>query len=478
MSPFNINDLYYLIPEIILLLTGVILLFIKNKKLFAFSISMAGTAGAIFVNLLMFNTNKSIIFDTISVTNLSIILRLIILVGTLIFILGTKEFAFSFEYTNLFYAFLSFASLGIIVLPSANDLLTIFIAFELTSISTYALPFIDQRSEGRFEAGVKYFLTGAFSSGLILFGMSYLFGMTGSLYLKEIASSLSIYQGTPIIYFAFVLIIGGFAYKMALAPFHLWAPDTYTGSPSPVSGYLAGITKKGPFAAAFKVFLISFAAMKFEMSFILAILAVLTMTVGNLAALMQQDVKRMMAFSSVANAGTILVGYAVGNLYGLTGSVLHISAHLLMTVGAFLVIYYVEQTEGDTKFQAFAGLNKKAPFVALSLAVFLLSLGGIPPLLGFWSKIIIILGAVEAGGLFYLLALALILNSALSLAYYFKVLKFMYMKDSESATISNKTSFVFTKASIYLTGLIIIITGLIPGRLVQFIINSIETFLG
>ncbi len=478
MDSFLVNDLIYVAPEILFVLSGVLLLFIKNQKWFAFLLALATTAGAIVLNLMMFNVNKNIIFDSLEVSDLSILLRLIILMGTLIFILSTKEFAENLEYTNLYYAFLSFASLGMIVLPAANDLLTIFIAFELTSISTYSLPFIDQREKNRFEAGIKYFLTGSFSSGLILFGMSFVFGMTGSLNLSEISQGLVAFQGTPIIYLAFALIIGGFSYKMALAPFHLWAPDTYTGSPSPVSGYLAGITKKGPFAAGIKLFLLAFAVIKLEMVIFFGILAILTMTIGNMAALMQKDVKRMMAFSSVANAGTIFVGFAIANLYGLTGSVIHIWAHLLMTVGAFMVVYYMEKRYGATDFDAFAGLGKKVPLVALSMTVFLMSLGGIPPLLGFWSKIIIILGAVDAGGYYLVLALALILNSALSLAYYFKVIKYMYMKESVLAPVKDSTSYVYAKGTIYLTALILIITGLIPGKIMPIVISAVQNFLG
>ena len=478
MMGFSIYDLFYLTPEILFVLAGVFLLFIKNQKNLAFFVAIATVAGAMVLNIMMFNTNKNIIFDTYEVSDIGILLRLIILSGTLIFIMSTKEFAEDLEYTNLYYAFLSFASLGMIVLPAANDLLTIFIAFELTSISTYSLPFIDQREENRFEAGIKYFLTGAFSTGLILFGMSYIFGMTGSLNLQEISQGISAFQGTPALYLAFVMIVGGFSYKMALAPFHLWAPDTYTGSPSPVSGYLAGITKKGPFAAGIKLFLLAFASIKFEMVIFFGILAILTMTIGNMAALMQKDVKRMLAFSSVANAGTIFVGFAITNLYGLTGSVIHIWGHLLMTVGAFMVIFYVEKRYGKTDFDSFAGLGKKAPLIALAMAVFMMSLGGIPPLLGFWSKIMIILGAVNAGGYYLILAVALILNSALSLAYYFKVIKYMYMKDSIGDSVKNSSSFIFTKVSIYLTSLILIITGLIPGKLIPFVISAVENFLG
>ncbi len=477
MNGFNYLDLYYILPEIIFLLVGVTLLFLRGQKNISFLMITGGVLAAIGVNLFMFNVNKEIIFNTIEVSDLSILLRLIILVGTLIFIITGKEFADSLEHSNLYYGFLSFATIGMIILPASNDLLTLYIAFELTSISTYSLPFIDQKAEGRFEAGIKYYITGAFSSGLILFGMSYLFGMTGSLYLKDIAQGLYAFQGSPIIFLAFAFIIGGLSYKMALAPFHLWAPDTYTGSPSPISGYLAGVTKKGAFAVSIKLFLLTFAVIKFEMTIGLAFLAILTMTVGNLAALMQDDVKRMIAFSSVANAGTILVGYAVGNLYGLTGSILHILAHLLMTVGAFMVIYYVGEVYKDTSLQSFAGLSKKAPMIAFAMTIFLLSLGGIPPFLGFWSKMVIIFGAVEAGGLYFWLAVALILNSALSLAYYFKIAKYMYiMKSSEEKETS--ASYFFTKSGIYLTALLLLISGLIPGKTIQTVIDAVQQFLG
>ena len=478
MTALVINELFYLIPEMIFVLAGVMLLFIKKYKDFSFFVFTGTVLAGIMLNLMMFNVNRDIIFGTLEVSDLSTLLRIIILFGTLIFVISTKEFALELDYTNMYYAFLSFATVGMIILPSAKDLLTIFIAFELTSISTYALPFIDQKSENRFEAGIKYFLTGAFSSGLILFGMSYVFGMTGSLNISEIAVNLAPYQGTPVIYLAFILMFAGFSYKMALAPFHLWAPDTYTGSPSPVSGYLAGITKKGPFAAGFKIFLLAFAAIKFEMSLVLGILAILTMSAGNLAALVQKDVKRMVAFSSVANAGTILVGFAIGNLYGLTGSVIHIAGHLLMTVGAFMVIWYVEETRGNSKFESFSGLNKTSPYLALSMAVFLMSLGGIPPLLGFWSKIIIILGAVDAGGIYFILAVALILNSALSLAYYFRVIKHMYMKEAVAGEKKREVPFVFGKIGIYLTAVILSAAGLIPGKLLQLVINAVEIFIG
>jgi NADH-quinone oxidoreductase subunit N len=216
MTALVINELFYLIPEMIFVLAGVMLLFIKKYKDFSFFIFTGAVLAGIFLNLMMFNVNRDIIFSTLEVSDLSTLLRIIILVGTLIFVISTKEFASELDYTNMYYAFLSFATVGMIILPSAKDLLTIFIAFELTSISTYALPFIDQKSENRFEAGIKYFLTGAFSSGLILFGMSYVFGMTGTLNISEIAVNIAPYQGTPVIYLAFILMFAGFHIKWLL----------------------------------------------------------------------------------------------------------------------------------------------------------------------------------------------------------------------------------------------------------------------
>ena len=475
-----LNELIYLTPEIILLLTGLALLFMKKYKEIPFILLTGALAAALVINLFFFNVNEDIIFGSLALTDLTIILRLLVLSGTMIFLIGSKEFAFSFEDTYLYLAFLSFASIGMLVLPMANDLITLFIAFELTSISTYALPFIDQRTERRFEAGVKYFLAGAFSSGLILFGMSYLFGLTGSVYFADISQNLATYNG-PLdmaAYFSLAMILGGFSYKMALAPFHLWAPDTYYGAPSPVSGYLAGITKKGPFIAAFKVFLLAFVALKLEVTLLLGFLSILTMTVGNMAALMQTDVKKMMAYSSVANAGTILAGFAVANTYALTGSVIHMWAHLLMTTGAFTVIYYVGERKGKTTFAAFSGLNKEAPLIAICMTVFLMSLGGIPPLLGFWSKISIIFGSVEAGGYYFILALAIILNSALSLAYYFKVIKHMYMLEAEESESKESKSFVFAKISILASSFILIATGLLPGKVISLVMNALEMLIG
>lgn len=481
INELMLKELIYLTPEIILLLAGVSLLFMKRLKEIPFMITAGAMVAAIALNIFFFNVNQDIFFGSLAITDLSILLRLLVLTGSLIFLISSKEFAFSFEYTYLYFSFLSFATIGMLILPMANDLITLFVAFELTSISTYALPFIDQRTERRFEAGVKYFLAGAFSSGLILFGMSYLFGLTGSVYFADISQSLAAYQGPMSMasYFSLALVLGGFSYKMALAPFHLWAPDTYYGAPSPVAGYLAGITKKGPFLAAFKVFLVAFVAIKLEVTLLLAFLSILTMSVGNMAAIMQTDVKKMMAYSSVANAGTILAGFAVANAYALAGSVIHMWAHLLMTVGAFTIIYYVTEKTGKSSFDAFSGLNRKAPLIAFCMSVFLLSLGGIPPLLGFWSKISIILGTVEAGGYYFILALAIILNSALSLAYYFKVVKHMYMVEAEEAEEREVgTSFIFAKASLLISSIILIITGLVPGKLIALVIDAMEIFIG
>lgn len=488
--PFQATEFLYLSAEILLVLVGLFLLFLDRHKKVAFLATLGALAGALVVQAVVcIQCPGPVLYNTLDITPLGTLLRVMILAGTFLLVLASREFADGLTHPHLYYGFLTFATAGMILLPYANDLLTMFLAFELTSISTYALPFADRREKNRMEAGLKYFLTGAFSTGLILFGMSYLFGLTGSLYIEDIAAGLYAFQGQPVVYLAFALILGGMGYKMALAPFHLWAADTYTGSSGPVAGYLAGVTKKGPFALMFKLFLLTFMSARLEMSLAFGVLAVLTMTVGNMAALVQTDAKRMLAYSSVANAGTILVGFAVGNLYGLAGALLHVGAHLVMTIGIFMVFLYVQRVwGGSTEYDVFRGFNRREPFLAFMTTLLLLSLGGIPPFLGFWSKLIILFGAVEAGGWFYALAAALILNSALSLAYYFKLLKYMYMKEESATSMpfeilpraaeeAGAGGFGYLRAGVGLMVAVIVITGFLPGKVLAVMLMVVEQIL-
>jgi NADH-quinone oxidoreductase subunit N len=279
---------------------------------------------------------------------------------------------------------------------------------------------------------MKYFIIGALSSALLLFGISFVYGLTGSTNIGVISGALG---ASPVALLGMVLILAGFGFKMALVPFHMWAPDTYQGAPSVVSALLASASKKMAFIAAFRVFTIGLIVLKLEWYLAFAILAVITMTLGNVVAIVQDSVKRMLAYSSIAHAGYIAMAFVViskspeAAQLALTGGILHALSHAIATAGAFIVtasVAFIVLSNGEKpeNIESYSGLGKIAPVTALMMAIMLISLAGIPPTFGFYSKFVLFLSAIK-GDLLWL-ALIGVLNSALSVYYYIKVIMKMY----------------------------------------------------
>ncbi|MEM3085846.1 MAG: NADH-quinone oxidoreductase subunit N [Halobacteria archaeon] len=329
-----------------------------------------------------------------------------------------------------FHALLLLSLLGMVVVSASADLVPLFVGFELSSLSTFALVAYRKSRPEASEAAMKFFVVGAFSAALMLFGISLLYGVTGTTRLDALAPALQ--SGAPLATAGLALLIVGFGFKVAAVPFHAWLPDTYEGATAPVASFLASASKKMGFAALFRVFFVAAVALRADWTPPFFVLAILTMTVGNAAALVQKSVKRLLAYSSIAHAGYILIplgaatASAAANQVFLTGGLLHALAHAFMAGGAFVGLAAVLQWTGREDFEAFNGLSRRAPFTAFVMAVLLFSLAGVPPLLGFWSKAFLVLGSLQAGGLAVVLAVALILNSALSLFYYAKVVKHIY----------------------------------------------------
>ena len=449
MNGLTLADLQYFLPEFILvtLALAILLTSRKNKSSFLhFYLAMGALLGALVLTTTQLGLNVILNYGTVEINTFSILLKMVFLVLSIITLWGSKDFASSIALGKEYYGLLLFATVGLTVLGSAGDLITLFIAFELTSISTYALPLIDKRNQHGGEAALKY-INGSFATGLVLFGLSLIYGLTGTVLLKEIALILGSGGYEPITVVALAFLVAGFGYKMAIVPFHLWAPDVYEGSPTPVTSFLAGVTKKGAFVVALKIFLATLIVIKAQVSVLLGILAVLTMTVGNVVALMQKNTKRMLAYSSVAHAGNILVGVAIITELSVAGSILHIIAHGLMTIGIFFGILYVANLRGGYELEDFAGLRQVAPWTAFGLLVILLSLAGVPPFIGFWGKMVMVVSAFELGSWYMFLALALVLNSALSLVYYARVIRVMYManKDVEYKMSTNQSNVINIK---------------------------------
>ena len=345
-----------------------------------------------------------------------------------------------------YYSLILLSTIGMVLIAYSTDFVMLFIAWELMSIPTYALAAFSKRDPISNEAAIKYFMFGAFSSSILVLAIGFVYAVTGT---TNIGDSITILaelsapnQGSdklggiiPISYLAIGLFVAGFGFKMGLVPFHMWLPDAYEGAPTTIGALLAAGTKKAGFAAAIRVIVIGMFAVGLDWSIVLAILAVITMTVGNFGALIQRSVPRMMAYSSVAQAGYMMIGLALAPYASsaLDGSLFHILNHAVMKSASFLAIAAVAIALASYSLEKYSGLGRKMPITAIALSISLLALAGVPPLNGFWSKLVLFQSAIDSGTVISwgpYLAIAGLLNSALSLGYYLWIIKKMYLDES------------------------------------------------
>ncbi|MFC4360060.1 NADH-quinone oxidoreductase subunit N [Halobium salinum] len=345
------------------------------------------------------------------------------------------------EYQGEFYALTMLAATGMTLMASANSLASAFVALELASLPSYALVAFLKKNKGSVEAGLKYFLIGALSSAIFVFGISLVYAVTGSLLFSDVAEALGETELVGVAGVGVLMIAGGFAFKTASVPFHFWAPEAYEGAPAPISGFLSSASKAAGFAVAFRVFVEAFSlsAIPEGINWVILfqILAVVTMTLGNFAAATQDTVKRMLAYSSIGQAGYVLIGLAAlaGGASSQNGDVMgaamaHLFVYGFMNTGAFLFIALTEHWGIGRTFEDFNGLASKAPMACAAMALFMFSLAGLPVGGGFFSKYFLFANAVFAG--FWWLAALGAINSALSLFYYSRVVKAMWIEDATS----------------------------------------------
>jgi len=374
---------------------------------------------------------------------------------------------------------LVFAMCGAMVLSAGTDLLLLFIGLELMVLPGYMLAGYHKTDGYSTEGAVKYFLLGSFSSAIFLFGLSFVWGLTGTTRVAGVAEFLTgVVAGTtpfsPGLAMGFAFMTTGVAFKIAAVPFHYWTPDAYQGSPTPVTGYLSVGPKVGGFALILRLFVEALGPVKADWLPVVIVLAAVTMTLGNLVALTQDNVKRMLAYSSIAHTGYMLVGlaaFAGGQQLGLEGLLFYGAAYSFMNLGAFAVIAALQKRAGVTSsLDTFAGLGRKEPALGILMTLFLLSLTGIPPTAGFFAKAVVILAAVQAGGWVSLLAVIMMLNAAAAAFYYLRVVVYMYMRDpaSEAAPLRHgRLLWSGLAAATVLTVLFGIFPGLILGIIGQ-----------
>ncbi len=341
----------------------------------------------------------------------------------------TALFASQFEALKKrgeFFALLLISTLGMNLMASAADLILLFLAIETTSIPLYVMAGFLTRDERSVEAGIKYFLFGAITSAVMLYGFSLIYGLTGTTQIYELRLAFeegNLPVGLAGLMITFVLV--GFGFKISAAPFHFWAPDVYQGAPTPVAGFLSTASKAAGFAALLRVFQIAFADQGESWSVLIAVVATVSMVIGNYLALAQHSIKRLLAYSSIAHAGYILIGVAADSELGTLAVVYYLIAYVVTNLAAFGIIHLIESRVGTDEISALAGLNRRSAGLGLAMLAAVLSLGGIPPFAGFFAKLLVFAAAVERGLIW--LVLVGIFNAVVGLYYYLNILKVIYL---------------------------------------------------
>ena len=384
-------------------------------------------------------------------------------------------------------AMLLLATIGLMLLVGSEELLMIFIGLELTGLSLYVMTAFDKTDIRSAEAGLKYFLFGSTASAFTLFGISFIYGMSGTTGLAAIGQKLTTGSVQPLLAVGIVMTLIGFAFKIAAAPFHLWAPDAYQGAPVPSAAFIASGSKVASFVVLGKIVLVGFGpvhgsaawhAMVAGWAPVLAALAALSILIGNLVALAQSNVRRLLAYSAVAHAGYTLLGLVAGGRDGFSATLFYTTVYAFTLVGAFGVVALVRRETGGDDLQNFSGLRARSPLLAGCMSIFMLSLAGMPPLAGFFGKFYLFSAAMRAGanhGLLWLVALALF-GSLISLYYYLIVLKVIFVDQPGAEQGSSPVTYhspLLQKISLSVLGAIVIFLGIMPGTLVARIIASV-----
>lgn len=448
-----LNSIIHFYPEIAIVVTlcAIIIgdLFIKRKGHTGGWILLAGMIITGFLLMAQTGWSSSIFFDMIAVDPFALYFKLLITLATIFVILFSMKSRELDEYSNRiseYYMLMAGMVLGMFLMVSSTNLLLMYLAFEMTSISSYVLVGFTKKSDKSSEASMKYIIYGSVASGIMIYGISLLVGLTGATDIYAINEALAGgLDQSLLLTISIIMVIAGLGFKIAIVPFHFWAPDVYEGAPITITAYLSVASKIAALAMTIRFFRISFFELNasetvaiwsmldgFNWNMILALLAALAMIVGNLSALRQDNIKRMLAYSSIAHAGYILMGFVILTNEGLSAIMIYVFVYLFMNLGAFYVAMLFSNKTGTESIEDYKGLGHRAPLMGVSMTVFLVALTGFPPTAGFIAKLYIFGAAVSAGWIWLVLIAGI--TTVISLFYYIRVVRNMYFfKPEESA---------------------------------------------
>jgi NADH-quinone oxidoreductase subunit N len=484
MTTINLSAIY---PEIILALFSLIILMLQSFYSFQFRnyygyVSLIGVLSAVAVVLfepcgfelrfVEYSFNGMWVVD-----NYSRFFKLIFLLGTLLTILiSIKYLEDEAMQHGEYFALILFATIGMMVMASGAELITIFLGIELMSISLYALTGYTRTRMISNEAALKYFLLGSFATGFLLYGIALIYGSTGTTDIKGISTVLATaeVQGPGLVVMGMVLILIGLGFKIALVPFHMWTPDVYEGAPAPITAFMSAGPKAAAFAAFVRIFMDALPSLQGEWTALIWVIAVLTMSVGNIIALVQDNIKRMLAYSSIAHAGYILVAFLSAGELGITGILYYLLTYTFMNIGAFALITTLGgKGEQRVNIQDFKGLGYKYPYAAIVMSLFLFSLAGIPPTGGFMGKFYIFSAAIKEG--YIGLTIIGVLNSVVSVYYYLRVTVAMFMHDTNTVKNNEMPALIFSPAlivAILISACGVLSLGIFPSGYIEIVKQS------
>ncbi|MEN8263259.1 MAG: NADH-quinone oxidoreductase subunit N [Nitrospirota bacterium] len=474
----GIADIRPIVPELTLIFAGLILmmldLIVKRKEI----VAVVGIAGAL---VALFGTYKlyGITVDQVAFARMFVLdgyasfFKLIFYLNLILTIcISIKYMVIEKASFGEYYALLMFSTAGMMIMASASDLIVLYLGLELMALSTYILTGLMRKQPRSNEAALKYFFLGAFSSAFLLYGISLTYGLTGTTNLKEIATAfhtLSI-TGDPIAYLGLIFIIVAFGFKIALVPFHMWAPDVYEGAPTSITAFMSVGPKAAGFAVLGRVLFEAFGSMQVEWGAVLIPMAVITMAVGSIIALAQTNIKRMLAYSSIAHAGYMLLGIIAGTQAGLTSTANYLMIYTFMNIGAFGIVIMLrsEGFQGEN-LDDYKGLAKSHPLASALMLIFMFSLTGIPPTAGFIGKFYVFMELINAG--YTYLAIIAVVFSAISAFFYLRIIMYMYMKDPEGEVVL--TTSPSLSIALAVSAMMVLIIGVFPSILLNLVRYSI-----
>ena len=488
----NETDLNYLSPEIAMLALAIIIILgdlaIKNRRLLTL-VTLVGLLIPTILTINLWGTTGEGFNGALVVDQFALFFKLLVIFSVFIVILSSQDYLHRFtRYTGEYYGLILLAATGMMLVAGTRELISTYLALELTTFSIVALAAFLKNKEST-ESAIKYLILSAVTSAVMLYGIVLVFGLTGSTHFHAIAdwignsnlssTSLILDKGTlgdgAIGFIGFLFILTGFGFKVATVPFHMWIPDVYEGAPTPITAYLSVASKAAGFAILLRVLYEVFQPIQPDWQLLIAVLAVISMFTGNLLAIVQSNIKRMLAYSTIAHAGYILIGVAVGTTLGQNGVLFYLAVYTITNLGAFASIIAISNLTNSEKVSDFLGVGRVAIFPALVLTIALVSLTGAPPTAGFIGKIYLFNAAVQSG--YAWLAIVGVINSVISAYYYWKVIRVMYQSSNASTDASNNLNghkiSVSLNISLGITLVGILLLGIAPDWILGFVENAV-----